>query len=255
MRRMRHSRRVIRHTGAMGVLFCFSLSAGAENAAIAPAPGLFERVAIVGASVSAGEKAPSPGLLLARHMGTRPADIFTFAKGGAPSGRLLSSLNAIAAARPTLIVAVDLFYHDFAFSLFLSDAKKRYVRDYIARLHGTGAVMVLGNVPGLVLLRHDHVNRYLDELAAEFPRLVLLDVNHLIEGLEPHGMVVRAGREEVTLRRRDVFADRVHPNLLGSTLVANHILERLEQRYPDRLRHTGPLPLPLPQRIAAARAE
>lgn len=249
MWRMRHSRAVIRLSGHLAV----------AAALLAPAPaaartGLFERVVILGASVSAGEKAPSPGLLLARHIGTPAAHIYTFAHGGSPSSRHLHSLDAVAAANPTLIVAVDLFYHDFAFSLFLSEGKKRYIRDYIARLHATGAVVVVGNIPSLVLLRHEHVNEYLDELAAGFPRLVLLDVRHLIEGLDPPGMHVRTARGEVTLQREDVFADRVHPNLLGSVLVANHILERLEQRYPGGFPGAGPIPLPLPERLAAPNA-
>lgn len=219
--------------------------ARAERAPAAGSRGLFDRVVIVGASVSANQRAPSPGLLLARHMSVPETRIFTFAEGGAPSARHLGFLDNIARLRPSLIVALDLFYHDFKASLFLSASRKRYLRDYVARLHATGAVVVLGNLPGLVLLRHEHVNHYLDELAAEFPNLVLLDVRHLIEGLEPAGMLVRDGGRELTLGKQDLFADRVHPNLLGSTLVANHILERLAQRYPGRLDRRGPLPLPL----------
>lgn len=241
--RMAHDRRL---RGYLGEVAAFTPAAA--RAAAPPAPrerGLFERVVIVGASVSANERAPSPGLLLARHMGVPEERVSIFAEGGAPSGRHLGFLDNIARLRPTLIVALDLFYHDFKASLFLTRSRKRYLRDYVARLHATGAVVVLGNLPGLVLLRHEHVNEYLDELAAEFPNLVLLDVRHLIDGLEPDGMLVRDGAREVTLAREDVFADRVHPNLLGSTVMANYMLERLEQRYPGRLARNGPLPLPV----------
>lgn len=230
------------------VVFCLALPASA--ASTQQERGLFESVVILGASVSANERAPSPGLLLARHMGVAEERIFIFAEGGAPSARHLGLLDRIERLRPTLIVALDLFYHDFKASLFLTGKKKRYLRDYIARLHSTGAVVALGNLPGLVLLRHEHVNRYLDELAAEFPNLIVLDVRHLIDGLEPYGMLVRNGTGQVRLTRKDVFADRVHPNLLGSTVMANYILERLEQRYPARLVSNGPLPLPIDKTLS-----
>lgn len=209
----------------------------------ADTPGLFERVVILGASVSANEKAPSPGLLLARHMGTPPERIFTFAEGGAPSGSHLRSLDDVARLHPTIIIALDLFYHDFKASLFLTSARKRYIRDYVARLDATGAVVLLGNLPSLVLLRHEHVNRYLEELAAEFPKLMLLDVRHLIDGLESSGMLVRTETGDVYLRKHDVFADRVHPNVLGSSLMANYMIERISQRYPGRIPSTTRLPL------------
>ncbi|HWQ56882.1 MAG TPA: SGNH/GDSL hydrolase family protein [Bryobacteraceae bacterium] len=212
-------------------------------AARAEASGLFERVVIIGASVSANEKAPSPGLLLARHMGTPPESIFTFAEGGAPSGSHLRQLDQVARLNPTIIIAVDLFYHGFKASLFLTSARKRYIRDYVARLDATGAVVLLGNLPSLVLLRHEHVNRYLEELAGEFPRLMLLDVRHLIDGLEPSGMLVHTEAGDVFLRKHDVFADRVHPNVRGSSLMANYMMERISQRYPGRIPSTARLPL------------
>jgi hypothetical protein len=218
----------------------------------APSLGLFDRVVIMGASVSAGERGPSPGLLLARHMGAPLHRIFTFAEGGAPSDRHLEYLDDVARLRPSLILALDLFYHDFAVSLFLTNAKKRYLRNYVARLHATGALVVLGNLPPLVLLRHEHVNHYLEELTAEFPNLVVLDVRTLIESLEPSGMLVRSGGRTVLLRKQDVFADRLHPNLLGSTIVANFILQDLAQRFPHLVDRHDPIPLPLPERTGAA---
>jgi hypothetical protein len=207
-------------------------------------PGLFDRVVILGASVSAGEKAPSPGLLLARHMATPEEQIFTFAQGGAASDRHRGFLDNIAALRPTLIVALDLFYHDFKASLFLTESRKQYLRDYVASLHNTGALVVLGSIPDLVLLRHEHVNRYLDQLAGEFPNLLLVDVQRQLDALDD-GMAVRIGREKVVLKHQDVFADRVHPNRLGSTLMANHILDLLRDRLPSRveLREAAPLPI------------
>ncbi len=200
-----------------------------------PPDGLFERVVILGASVSASEKAPSPGWILARHLGTPEEKISVFAEGGAGSSRHLGRLDAIAKLRPTLIVALDLFYHDFKFSLFLTQAKKDYLRDYIRRLHDTGAVVVLGNIPGLVLLRYEHANRYLETLLPDFPYLVLIDARTWFDRLNEDGVAVRADGDEVLLRRRDVFADREHINPLGSALVANIILEELRGRFPGRI--------------------
>jgi len=209
------------------------------------APGLFDRVVILGASVSAGEKAPSPGSILARHLGTPEDGILVFAQGGAESDRHLGSLDDIERRRPTLIVALDLFYHDFKFSLFLSESKKRYLRDYIGRLHRTGAVVVLGNIPDQVLLRHDHVNEYLLKIAPHFPRLILVDVHELVRKLDQEGLPVLIDGKRVILRKDDLFADRVHPNVLGNTVMANLILERLRAEFPQRL-PPDPRPVPIP---------
>lgn len=210
---------------------------------------LFDRVVILGASVSAEEKAPSPGRLLARHMGTSEERILVIAEGGAVSDRHLSFLDNIDAFRPTLIVALDLFYHDFKLSLFLSDSRKTYVRDYLERLHRTGAVVVVGGIPPQVLLRHEHANRYLESLAAELPRLVLLDVGAWIGKLDAGKVRVHRNGREIQLTRGDVFADRVHPNELGTTLVANFILDQLRERFLNGLGaepDLASLPLPLP---------
>jgi hypothetical protein len=208
--------------------------------------GLFERVVILGASVSSSEKATSPGLLLARHMGTPEDRIMVIAEGGAESDRHLGYLDNIAKFRPSLIIAVDLFYHDFKASLFLSESRREYLRDYIQRLHATGAVVVIGGVPPQVLLRHEHVNRYLESLAPEFPRLILLDSEALMNRLERGELRVTHEGRTFGLTREDVFADRVHLNKLGSAYLANHILERLREAFPeDEVVHRAGLPLPL----------
>lgn len=207
---------------------------------------LFDRVVVLGASVSAEEKAPSPGRLLSRHMGTPGENLHVFARGGAESSELLGYLDNIERLRPTLIVALDLLYHDFKFSLFLTESRKEYLRDYIGRLHETGAVLVLGNIPNLVLLRHEHVNRYLETLAAEFPNLVLLDASRLIEELNEEGIPATVDGSPAVLGRHDLFADRVHLNTLGSAVLANIIREELRARFPERWpkeRDPGPVSL------------
>lgn len=201
---------------------------------------------ILGASVSSGEKATSPGLLLARHMGTPEDRILIIAEGGAESDQHLGYLDNIARFRPTLIIGVDLFYHDFKASLFLSESRRAYLRDYIQRLHATGAVVVIGSVPPQVLLRHEHVNRYLESLAPEFPRLILLDSEELMNKLERGELRVTQEGRTLRLTREDLFADRVHLNELGSAYLANHILERLRAAFPmDEVAHRAGLPLPL----------
>jgi hypothetical protein len=210
-----------------------------------PAGSLFDRVVVLGASVSAEEKAPSPGRLLSRRMGTSEEHFHVFARGGAESDDLLGYLDNIDRIHPTLIVALDLFYHDFKFSLFLTESRKKYLRDFIARLHSTGAVVVLGNIPNLVLLRHEHVNQYLETLKSEFPNLVLLDVNELIEQLDREGFEAEVDGERVFLKRHQVFADRVHVNALGSALFANLLREKLRARFPDRWPESDPGPISL----------
>jgi hypothetical protein len=205
--------------------------------------GLFDRVVILGASVSDGEKADSPGLLLVKQAGTPEERIHVFAEGGAASHRHEGLLDNIERLKPSLIIALDLFYHDFKISLFLRESKKEYLRDYIRRLHDTGAVVVIGNIPDLVLLRSEHANRYLEELAQEFPRLVLLDVRSLNDQAKAEGILVNAEGREMVLTRRDLFHDREHPNILGSTLLANFILESLRKSFPDRCPELPPLDL------------
>ncbi|MFH1574758.1 MAG: hypothetical protein ABIG68_12295 [Acidobacteriota bacterium] len=207
-------------------------------------PGMFDRVVILGASVSASEKAPSPGWLLARHLGTGEENISVFAQGGAESDDHLPFLDNIESMHPTIIIALDLFYHDFKLSLLLTQSRKDYLRKYIERLHRTGAIVVLGNIPSLVLLRYDHVNEYLETLLPEFPNLVLLDTRTLFERLNAEGLPAKIGGREVHLQREDLFADREHVNSLGSALVANLILEYLRDRFPQRVpRGAGPIDL------------
>jgi hypothetical protein len=154
----------------------------------------------------------------------RHSSISVFADGGAESDQHLGALETIARLRPTLIVALDLFYHDFKFSLFLSDSKKKCLRDFIDRLHATGAPVLLGNIASLVLLRHEHVNRYLEALAPEFPNLFLVDVRSLNDALDD-GIPVRVAGRELLLKRQDVFADREQANPLESAFLANVLLE------------------------------
>jgi hypothetical protein len=215
---------------------------------------LFDRVVIFGASVSAEEKAPSPGRILARHMGTQEGEILVLARGGAASRELRPYLDRVVGARPTLIVAVDLFFHDFKFSLWLSERERLYLRDYIGRLQATGAVVVLGNIPPQVFLRHRHVNRYLAQLEREFPRLVVIDLEAAVRRLERGGLTVEHQGRQVLLRKQDVFADWVHPNHVGTTLLANLIRARLWERFPQEFPppggnpHPPGIPLPLPPR-------
>lgn len=209
-----------------------------------PRASLFERVVIVGASVSADEEAPSPGLLLSRHAGVPDDEIHVFAAGGASSHEHLPYLDNIAALRPSLIVALDLFYHDFKLSLLLTERRKRYLRDYVTRLHDTGAVVVVGNIPDLVLLRHAHVNRYLEELAADFPNLMIVDVSGLLERVAD-GLPIEIAGTSLRLAKRDLFADRVHPNLLGATLMANVLQQEFFSRFPGSW-PAAPTFLPLP---------
>jgi hypothetical protein len=213
---------------------------------------LFDRVVVMGASVSSGEKAPSPGQLLASHLGVPEDRIVTFVEGGAPSWVHFPYLDNITRMQPTLIIALDLFFHDFRASLFLPDHRKQYLYEYIKRLHDTGAVVVLGNLPGLVLLRHGHVNRYLEEIEDEFPNLVLLDVQKLIHSVSSaDGLSIPAAAgSEMHLHKDDLFVDRIHPNEVGNTVVANLILQELQRRFPDRFPHNQAVTA-LPIRSAA----
>jgi hypothetical protein len=197
-------------------------------------PVLFERVVVLGASVSASQQVRSPGWLLARHMGTPEPNIYVFAEGGSDSRDHFAQLDTIARLKPTLIVAIDLFYRDFKMSLFLSESRKKYLREYIARLHDTGAVVVLGNIPSLVLLRHDHVNRFLDGLLPDFPNLVLMNVRNLYDVLTNDGLRVSVAGRDLVLRKDDLFADREHLNHAGSALLANLIMQALNARFPER---------------------
>jgi hypothetical protein len=185
-------------------------------------------------------------------MGTPEERLHVFARGGAESEDLLPFLDYVARLKPTLIVALDLFYHDFKLSLFLTESRKRYLRDYIARLHATGAAVVVGNIPDMVLLRHEHVNRYLETLRDEFPNLLLLDVSGRVEALNEEGLAAEVDGNPTVLRRDDLFADRVHVNALGSAALANFLREELRARFPDRWPEGDPGPIPLRRATEAA---
>jgi lysophospholipase L1-like esterase len=112
-----------------------------------------------------------------------------------------------------------------------------------------------------VLLRHDHVNQYLESLKPDFPNLVLVEVRELIDKVEEEGFPVNINGSEVVLRKEDLFADRVHPNELGNTLMANLMLVQLRTLFPDCFageanETPGPLPLPaLPHSVSASFAQ
>ncbi|MBI4483722.1 MAG: SGNH/GDSL hydrolase family protein [Acidobacteria bacterium] len=213
-----------------------------------PRSPLFERVVVLGASVSMGERGPSPSILLAQWAGTRPDHLWVYARGGARSRSFERALDEVVGLKPTLILALDLFYHDFKFSLFLSEGQKRYLRHYVKTLCSTGAPVLLGTVPKLVLLRYEHANRFLRQLSSEFANLILVDVNPLLEAVD-RGHPVRVDGVTYRLRKSDVFLDRVHPNPLGSRLLAGHMLDVLRRTYP---RETSRLSFPTlaPSRVA-----
>lgn len=193
----------------------------------------FQSMVILGASVSNDHSAPSPGKFIAEQSGMKTSQIEVRAKGGKTSLYHKSFiLNRIPEIQPDVVVAVDLFYHDFKAPKPITEEEKKRVVDYVTTLVKNSKLVILGTALGLEGVGGASVaNQILYSLAEQFSNLMIVDVNTIYQQLHSaNGYRYNVNGVERTLYRNQTMADYIHPNAFGCKVLANLMIDQMHQR-------------------------
>jgi hypothetical protein len=186
----------------------------------AAAHALFARPLIIGASVSADFRAPSPGRLLTERSG---GTLTLLARSGATGASQVALLTPAALAGATSIVGLDLFFWDTRRDCAAGLAA---VDELFTR---AGSVpVIVGNIPPLP---GDHdcraaLNARLAAACSAAPSCLLLDFDALYREAAGPGIELDGRR----LGLSDLLADGLHLNSDGSRVVAERLAARLRAR-------------------------
>lgn len=218
----------------LGVLAILSLGI-ATAASAESAKHLFERVLVIGASVSADAYAPSPGKLVAKQAQVPPESFVLRAKSGKKSEYHLKWIqNNLENVHPSIIFGLDLFEHDVKKSWFLDAKTKARVREIVERFCRTANQVYIGNtIPYGFYFAPAMLNRYLLDLQKEFPNLHIVCIDCIYSGLYGGGYDYNINGVHLKVTKKQVLKDDVHPNLFGSTLMANVLIQQIRQINPE----------------------
>lgn len=204
---------------------------GAPRVSLAQAPdesrarALFSRPLIIGASVSAGARAESPGHLLARRFGGTAR---THAWPGATGAALLTGLADADMRGASAVVGLDLFFwdarRDCGQGLAAVDA-------FFARAAAAPVPVIVGNIPPLGMLAappdasacRERLNAAIAAACASSSGCVLLDLAAFYAEAAASGVVLDGRR----LGLRELLPDGLHPNADGSRAIAQRLLRAL----------------------------
>lgn len=206
---------------ALALLLCAAV-VRAQGDPDARARELFARPLIIGASVSASFRAPSPGHLLAQRFG---GSALSRAVPGAAGALQVARLDPAEAAAASAVVGLDLFFWD----------SRRDCGAGLAAVDGlfrkTGATpVVLGNIPSFGLPEagdgsscREQLNARLAAACSAAPDCALLDFDALWRravspGIEHGGRLLHLG---------DLLADGLHLGPDGSAAAAESLLRLL----------------------------
>jgi hypothetical protein len=205
----------------------------------APAPAeaalarAFRRPLILGASVSADYRAPSPGRLLARRFSA--LSVATVAWPGAHSSSILAALPDQTLDSATVVVAVDIFFWDAARAG--AARAPELVKAFFDRLGPRRLPLIVGTVPPLRLpygvAGSPATGESRDAFNAEIRRLCGLTAGCAVVDLDRLYADAAAGRplaDGRPHRPESLTADGLHPNLEGSELIAAEILLAVARR-------------------------
>jgi hypothetical protein len=205
-----------------------------------------ERVAVIGASLSAGFGAlPVDEALRAALPASEVAgfaDTFLFQnpaeRGGAQVDRALGF-------RPATVVALDYLFWPAYQSVGAWPRELDRAFEQLQRLVDAGAVVVIGDVPRMATASPslippgalpsaealDGINRRIRAWAAERPRVVVVPLTEWIAPLTADGRVVLPDGESYLARGLLSF-DGLHPNRLGVWYVLERVDRLLEREFP-----------------------
>lgn len=248
------------------LLSSLSVLSGPAQAPAASAPGLMQRVAVLGASVSAGY-----GLRNELEVDATLADVLqaacpdaTFRSHGdamfftAPTriGRELA--DAALAEKPTLVVAVDfLFWYALDYDRLRSGVEGRLegIEQGLALLDRFGCPILLGDIPDVSVSLQGHgpfgvpmipayaipddatrarLNERIRAWAAERERVRVFSLEAFLErvvedqAFEVHGNRVPAGARDELLQE-----DLLHPSLRGNLFLCAGLLDEIGRWHPE----------------------
>tara|TARA_B100000749_G_scaffold280899_1_gene281154 strand:- start:251005 stop:251706 length:702 start_codon:yes stop_codon:yes gene_type:complete len=212
---------------------------------------LFTDMLVIGASVSADHSAPSPGKYVAEQAGLSSSQVVRKAKDGAKSTYFKDYIeDRIPRLTPDIIIAVDLFFHDFKIPAPFRPSDEAHVRDTVSTMAGNSNIFVLGTAIGLQGIGGaTQANQLLWSMEAENDSLLVVDINSIFIDLHSfEGYQYDVNGVQMTVFRHHVLADAVHPNPFGSKMLANIIIKELRAKYPEITDNDLPyIPLEAPQ--------
>lgn len=196
----------------------------------------FNKILIIGASASADHSAPSPGKLFAEQANIPEENVYIHAKSGSKMEYhrqwVAENLDKI---QPDMIIAFDLFFHDFKFKTNFTDKDRANIDYFIERFLAVGQDVIVGNIVQFTPLGGARgANKYLNELAAKNDRLHIFQLHNLYMDLisfKGHHYTVNG--DDFWVKKSDVLVDIIHPNLYGSQLMTNIIIDHLLTVHPD----------------------
>lgn len=196
---------------------------------------LFQRVLIIGASVSADIYAPSPGRLVSQDARVPFKRGLSVAKSGAMSSYHTTWISKnLPTYKPTIIFGMDLFEHDVKKSALLTPMTKFRVKTIIDRFCATADQVYIENtVPFGLYLGPKMLNDYLAELQRSHANLYIVDIQGIYAGLYSFGYAYNINGVSLKVTKNQVLVDGVHPNKLGSTLLANVLIQMIRQNNPQ----------------------
>ena len=189
-----------------------------------------ESTLIIGASVSENFAAPSPGLLIAKAAEVPESNILIVAKSGK---RSTYHKDFLARQLPYLhfdyVFALDLFFHDFKWDRTPSAKKVDRMHRYIEILSRSANHVYLGTaVDYLNIGAAVEANESMRTIVAKYKNVHLLDMNKIFTALSgPYGYRYTLNGKNMVIRKEDILADHLHPNLNGTRLLANLLIEKI----------------------------
>lgn len=185
----------------------------------------FERMLVLGASVSADKRAPSPGRLIAAKVGLPQSQFLRVARDGKKSTYFKRFIeNDFDSFRPDWIVALDLFFHDYKTRITFREKDRRWIEYVVSQLCKHGEQVFLGRAIGAYAA--SKANKLLEKLERRYSNLHLVDVDRYFFSVHtPKGWVYNVNGQRFRVYRGDVMADPIHPNYFGTTLVANVVID------------------------------
>ena len=223
-----------------------SASATASASASVPDPHLLDRIAVIGASVSAGFSSPRVAASLAASLPTSTitdaADLFTFRD---PPAHGAAAIDAALAARPTLVIAIDFLFW-YAYRDGSASDRAASLERGLAELErlDPATALAIGDLPDMRIAdprmlppalvppaaELPILNARIAAWAARRPRTVRLALAAWTAPL--HGTAdVELAPGETIAPTALLFLDRLHPNPLGLWYLLGRVDRALEESF------------------------
>lgn len=228
---------------AVALLAACSAKKPAPAAAAAPAP--LGRVAVIGASVSAGYKSPTVAQVLdesiqGAHAVLDVAEVSLFRD---PVKRGGAQIDAALAFRPTLVVGIDfLFWYAYGGGMTRADRMSR-LDVGLAALERLGDLpLLVGDVPDMSGAREDMLPPSAvpspEDLAALNARIHAWARGRASVRVLPLDALIsevlgKNGPEGVMHPEKLMAPDRLHPTRHGLIYLLGFVVRELESAYPD----------------------